>query len=191
MPVHMTWIVDVQAAALGLGPVRFSYNPSFSACFFQLEQCFSLTTNQPEQCFGLFFQRRTRLRLYATTGKGYQHGDTTWLSTAMAQVASTSKLSKSVYGKIMISYIFLVCTNAFRTSLKFPFVLSQYMLFAGPSIPLHCNSICVANQTFLSVVPVGGLCSELRLHLFVFFIVQSLAYVLQSWRTTCPFYYNY
>jgi len=28
--------------------------------FFQLKQCFSITTNQPEQCFGLFFQRSER-----------------------------------------------------------------------------------------------------------------------------------
>ena len=39
-----------------VGHVRFSYNPYFSAYFFfQPEQYFSLTSNQPEQCFGLFF----------------------------------------------------------------------------------------------------------------------------------------
>ena len=36
--------------------VCFSYNPSFSACFFS-QNSVSLATNQPEQCFGLFFQR--------------------------------------------------------------------------------------------------------------------------------------
>ena len=34
------------------GPVRFSYNPSFSACFFSRNSIFSLTANQSEQCFG-------------------------------------------------------------------------------------------------------------------------------------------
>jgi len=42
------------------GHVRLSYNPYFSAYFFQPKQCFSLTTNQPEQCFSLFFQRNER-----------------------------------------------------------------------------------------------------------------------------------
>jgi len=36
------------------GHVRFSYNPSFSACFL-VGTVFSLTTNQPEQYFGLSF----------------------------------------------------------------------------------------------------------------------------------------
>jgi hypothetical protein len=34
-------------------PVHPAYNPSFSACFFQLEQYFSLTTNQST----VFFSR--------------------------------------------------------------------------------------------------------------------------------------
>jgi hypothetical protein len=40
-----------------IGPVHPAYNPYFSACFFfQPEQCFSLTTNQPT----VFFSRHSR-----------------------------------------------------------------------------------------------------------------------------------
>jgi hypothetical protein len=36
-----------------MDPVHPAYNPSFSSCFFQPEQYFSLTTNQPT----VFFSR--------------------------------------------------------------------------------------------------------------------------------------
>ena len=46
---------DYVAKDVDIGPVRFSYNPYFSACFFSRNNIFSLTTNQ--QDFGLFFSK--------------------------------------------------------------------------------------------------------------------------------------
>ena len=39
-----------------MGLVHLSYNPYLLGCLFSGNNVFSLTTNQPEQCFSLFFQ---------------------------------------------------------------------------------------------------------------------------------------
>jgi len=50
-----------------LRKIEVGPDPYFSACFFSRKQCFSLTTNQPEQCFSLFFQRSERAQIYTNS----------------------------------------------------------------------------------------------------------------------------
>jgi hypothetical protein len=42
------------------GSVQPSYNPYFSACFFNQNSVFLLKKKQPEQCFNLFFSTNER-----------------------------------------------------------------------------------------------------------------------------------
>jgi len=80
-------------------PVRFSYNPYFSAYFFfQPEQCFSLATNQP-QCFGLFFQRSERGHVRSeliTPSHTVQHTRSTQLRTLIRLIHLQPLMSKSL-----------------------------------------------------------------------------------------------